>query len=307
LKQSPIFNPAISKEAVSELHSIVDVVRWGMSRFYEADLFFGHGTDNAWDEALSLVLHALHLPSDFSMELIDCRVTTTEKIAAIELFERRINERLPAPYITHKIFFAGLEFYVDQRVLIPRSPIAELIENSFSPWLRQEPRRILEIGTGSGCIAIACAMQFSDVVVDATDISKDALAVAKKNVDRYHLKDRVHLIEADLFPSSAKSYDLIISNPPYVSSEEMASLPPEYRHEPQVALAAGTDGLDIVTRILKHAGKYLDSEGILVVEVGNSEHALINRFPDLTFTWPEFKRGGGGVFVLDASQFKVRK
>jgi ribosomal protein L3 glutamine methyltransferase len=306
LKQPTISNPAVSKEAVSELHSIVDVARWGMSRFFEAEVFFGHGTDNAWDEALSLVLHALHLPSDFSMELIDCRVTTTEKQAAIELIERRINERLPAPYITHKIFFAGLEFYVDQRVLIPRSPIAELIENDFTPWLRREPLRILEIGTGSGCIAIACAMQFPEAVVDATDISKDALAVAKKNVDRYHLKDRVHLIEADLFPHGAKLYDLIISNPPYVSSEEMAALPPEYHHEPQVALAAGPDGLDIVSRILKQAGKYIDLDGILVVEVGNSEHALINRFPELTFTWPEFKRGGGGVFVLDASQLKAR-
>ena len=294
----------ILQDSFPELKSIVDIVRWGMSRFYEADLFFGHGTDNAWDEAWSLILHALHLPSDFSMELIDCRVTVIERMTAIGLIERRIKERLPAPYITNKIFFAGMEFYVDNRVLIPRSPIAELIENNFSPWLRRDPKRILEIGTGSACIAVACAMQFEEAIVDATDVSKDALKVAKKNVDRYHLKDRVHLIEADLFPKQPKTYDLIISNPPYVSTEEMAALPPEYRHEPMVALAAGEDGLDFVSRILKQAGKYLSDDGLLIVEVGNSEHALINRFPDLTFTWPEFKRGGGGVFVLDAAQLK---
>lgn len=291
----------------NELFTVRDFLRYATSRFQQAGLYFGHGTDNAWDEAAALVMHSLFLPHDISREVLDARLTTTEKTHLLELIEKRVEKRIPIPYLTHEAWFSGLSFYVDERVLIPRSPIAELIERQFVPWV--EPNRIekiLDLCTGSGCIAITTAKAFPEAEVDATDISDEALAVAKINVLRHGVEDQVHLHKADLFAGlPPKKYDLIISNPPYVSQQEMIDLPDEYHHEPALGLAAGQEGLDIVNRILKTAREYLAPHGVLIVEVGNSEYALAEAHPDLPFIWLEFERGGGGVFVLTAEQITV--
>jgi ribosomal protein L3 glutamine methyltransferase len=288
----------------SELKTIRDFVRFATSRFNEAGLYFGHGTDNAWDEAVALVFHSLHLPHNIDPTIFDANVTKHEQTMLSTLIDNRVEKRIPVPYLTHEAWFSGMPFYVDERVLIPRSPIAELIENQFEPWVRSdEVTDILDLCTGSGCIAIACAKAFPEAAVDASDISSDALAVAKINVLRHAVEDQVHLFESDLFKAiPPKKYDIIVSNPPYVSAEEMADLPAEYRHEPKLGLAAGTEGLDIVVRILRDAHTYLKPHGIIVIEVGNSEIALAERFPAMPFTWLEFQRGGGGVFLLTAKQ-----
>lgn len=287
------------------LLTLRDWLRWAMSRFHEAGLYYGHGTDNAWDEALALILHALHLPHDVQPAVLDARLTPKEQAAVLDLIERRTHERMPVPYLTHEAWFAGLSFYVDERVLIPRSPLGELIENHFEPWITFPPESILDLCTGSGCIAIACAKAFPEADVDASDISDDALAVAKINLTRHAMNDTVELVRSDLFRELApKKYDLIISNPPYVDREDMTSLPPEYRHEPASALAAGVDGLDIVMQILQQAGQYLAPEGTLIVETGNSEIALSEKLPNVPFTWLEFTRGGGGVFLLGAKELQ---
>lgn len=289
-------------EIIGQLHTLRDYVRWGASRFNESKLFFGHGTDNAVDEALQLVLHALHLAPGLPAELMHGSLTVSERRDVVELLERRITERIPAAYLTKEAWFAGLQFYVDERVLVPRSPIAELIGKGFEPWLQGEVTHILDIGTGSGCIAIACAYAFPDAEVDAVDISPDALAVARINIARHGLQEWVRPIESDLFSAlRGRCYDLIVSNPPYVGHAELEALPAEYHREPHLALAAGEQGLDVVIHILSVAADYLTTDGLLVMEVGNSEEALVERFPDVPFVWPDFSKGGGGVFLLESS------
>lgn len=288
---------------ITELMTIRDFLRWTVSRFNEEALCYGHGTENAWDEAIALILHTLHLPHDINPSILDAKLTASEREKIYQLIQRRIHERMPLPYLTHEAWFGGMTFYVDERVLIPRSPIAELIEQQFQPWLTDEPRSILDVCTGSGCIAIACAKAFPDAHIDATDISADALAVAKINVVRHEVEDQVNLHQIDLFNSlPARQYGLIVSNPPYVDEFDLSTLPEEYLHEPKLGLEAGKNGLDIVIRILQQAKAYLSPNGILVVEVGNSEHALADAFPEIPFTWLEFQRGGDGVFMLNYEQ-----
>ena len=266
-------------------------------------MFYGHGTDNAFDESAALVLHALNLDLDVGPAAYARHVSAAAQERAEALISRRIDERIPAVYLTNQTWFAGLPFHVDPRVLIPRSAIAELIERRFAPWIRAGVKRILDLGTGSGCIAIACAKAFPRARVDAADISKDALEVARINVRKHRLQRRVRLVESDHFTRLAKqTYDIIVSNPPYVGAREMRSLPPEYRYEPRIALAAGDSGLDSVRVILREASRHLRPRGLLVVEVGNTEAVVRKAFRDLPFIWLDFERGGGGVFLLTAEQ-----
>lgn len=292
--------------AYSELYTILDYIRYATSCFNEAGLYYGHGTDNAWDEACALILHSLHLPHHIPPVALNSHLTHDEKAKLMELVKKRTSKRIPVPYLTHEAWFSGLSFYVDERVLIPRSPIAELIENQFAPWIEADQvNRVLDLCTGSGCIAIACAKMFTEASIDASDISPDALAVAKINILRHDVENQVTLHEANLFDGLPnQQYDIIVSNPPYVSQTEMNALPQEYLHEPKMGLAAGKDGLDIVAKILEQAPNYLQPHGILIVEVGNSETALIERYPDLPFIWPEFEKGGGGIFLLTREQLK---
>ena len=293
-----------SEQALHSLSTITDFVRWGASRFGAAGLHYGHGTDNAVDEALVLVRHALNLGHDLPPEFYAARLTDAEKSAVLELIERRIVERIPAPYLTGEAWFAGLPFFVDSRVLIPRSPFAELIEGGFAPWLEADSvERVLDLCTGSGCIAIACALAFPAAEVDAVELSPEALDVARRNVERHGVGDQVALLEGDLWsPVAGRSYDLIVSNPPYVSDREMEVLPPEYAHEPELGLRSGPDGLDVVARIIAGARAHLRPGGVLVVEVGDSAEAVANAWPELPFTWLEFSRGGSGVFLLTAEE-----
>jgi ribosomal protein L3 glutamine methyltransferase len=290
-------------EAVSELCTLQDMIRWTVSRFNAAQLFYGHGTDNAWDEAVQLILPTLYLPIDIPSHVLNSRLTHTERTCVVERVVQRIHERKPVAYLTHKAWFCGLEFFVDERVLVPRSPIAELIENRFQPWLNTVPARILDLCTGSGCIAIACAHQFSAAEVDAVDISVDALAVAEINIQDHGLEQQVFPLRSDLFRDLPKEkYDLIVSNPPYVDQEDMDRLPAEFVHEPELGLAAGSDGLKLVRRILANAPDYLTEKGILICEVGNSMVHMIEQYPEIPFTWIDFAHGGHGVFMLTREQ-----
>ncbi|WP_432740282.1 50S ribosomal protein L3 N(5)-glutamine methyltransferase [Methylobacter sp. G7] len=291
-------------EALTTLSTIRDYIRWAASRFTEAEVSFGHGTTTALDEAAALVLHTIHQPYNLADAYLQSVLTLSERQAVIDIIDRRINERIPAAYLTHEAIFAGLSFYVDQRVLVPRSPIAELIEQRFSPWVEEDQVvRILDLCTGSGCIAIACAYAFADAYVDAVDLSADALAVAELNVAKHQLVDVVTLYQSDLFKELPDTrYDIIVSNPPYVSLEEWEQLPVEFRAEPDMGFKGGYSGLDIVLRILVEAGQYLTEQGILIVEVGSSAETLQNTFPDVPFFWLNFERGGDGVFLLTAEQ-----
>jgi ribosomal protein L3 glutamine methyltransferase len=291
----------------SELRTILDFIRWGASRFREAELTFAHGMSSPIDEAAYLVLYTLHLPIDTPSLYFPSTLTRTERDAVANIIEQRIETRKPAAYLTHEAWFLGLPFYVDERVLVPRSPIAEWIEKQFMPWLDPEQvTRVLDLCTGSGCIGIACSYAFPNAEVDLSDISPDALAVANLNIERHGMEGHVVAIESNLFENlSNQRYDLIVSNPPYVDAADMSDLAPEFLHEPQLGLAAGDDGLDLVHTILAEAGKHLTEQGILVVEVGNSQAALMNAYPDLDFHWLEFERGGGGIFLLNAEQLNT--
>lgn len=286
------------------LETIEDLIRWGASSFDAEGLFFGHGTDNALDESAALVFHALNLQYDIPAEYLQNRPSDKEKAAILELLQRRVDERKPAAYLTNKTYFSGLQFYVDESVLVPRSPIAELIENGFAPWI--DPERVtnvLDMCSGSGCIGIACAYSFPQAEVDLIDISPDAIKVADKNIQLHKVQSRVTAIQSDLFTRlDAKRYDVIVSNPPYVSSAEMLELPQEYHQEPALGLEAGDTGLDIVIPMLQQASSYLKPDGIIVVEVGLSADALQERFTRVPFLWLEFERGGEGVFMLTAEQ-----
>ncbi|EOH0514930.1 50S ribosomal protein L3 N(5)-glutamine methyltransferase [Vibrio fluvialis] len=290
-------------EAVSELHTLQDMIRWTVSRFNAANLFYGHGTDNAWDEAVHLILPTLYLPIDVPPHVLNSRLTSSERLRVVERVIKRIKDRTPVAYLTNKAWFCGLEFFVDERVLVPRSPIGELIQAQFEPWLVNEPSRIMDLCTGSGCIAIACAHAFPDAEVDAIDISADALQVAEQNIQDHGLEQQVFPIRSDLFRDLPKEqYDIIVTNPPYVDQEDMNSLPDEFKHEPELGLAAGTDGLKLVRRILANAPHYLTEKGILVCEVGNSMIHLMDQYPHIPFTWLEFENGGHGVFLLTREQ-----
>ena len=289
---------------LSEVKSLRDMIHFGASEFERAALYYGHGTDNALDEAATLAFFALSETPDYSDERLDLDLTE-ESINAIQvLFQKRINTRKPAAYLTHEAWFAGLDFYVNENVLVPRSPIAELIAEDFQPWIEPEKvNAILDLCTGSGCIAIACAMAFPNATVDAADISKAAIEVAEINKAKHNLEERLNIIESDLFSNlQGKRYDLIVSNPPYVDAEDMANLPDEYIHEPELGLTAGDDGLDLVIPMLRDAKYHLNPNGVLIIEVGNSEAALAERFPEVPFMWLSFEYGGEGVFMLDASE-----
>lgn len=292
------------EEVKGTLDTITDFIRFGASLFKQADLFYGHGNASAIDEAAFLVLHTLNLEPDTHSVYFASKLTDNEKQSVLDILFRRANDKTPAAYLTHEAWFAGMPFYVDERVLVPRSPIAELIEHHFEPWVQPEQvEQILDLCTGSGCIAIACAAYFPNAEVDAVDISEDALDVALQNIERHSMIDQVNIIQSDLFSNlQGKQYDIIVSNPPYVDAQDMADMPEEFRAEPELGLAAGEDGLDLVIPMLEQASKHLHPDGILIVEVGNSEYALQSRYPDLPFFWLEFKNGGQGIFLLTKEQ-----
>lgn len=299
--------PLFSNNVKNELHSLRDYIRFAMSQFGEHRVFFGHGTDNAWDEATQLVLAAVHLPWNTNPAVLDSRLAESEKERVLDFIKLRAVARKPLPYITKESWFCQLPFFVDERVLIPRSPIAELIQVEFSPWLREGPvARVLDLCTGSGCIGIACAYAFPDAEVDLADISEDAIDVAKINIEKHEMLEQVHAIKSDLFSAlKGKTYDLIVSNPPYVDASDLASMPQEYNHEPALALGSGADGLDITRRILREASDYLADNGLLVVEVGNSETHMMEQYPDLPVVWLEFEQGGNGVFAITAQELRA--
>ncbi|PTQ78107.1 [LSU ribosomal protein L3P]-glutamine N5-methyltransferase [Nitrosomonas oligotropha] len=292
-------------QAQAQLHTIRDLLRFAVSRFNKAGLHFGHGSATAYDEAAYLILKTLYLPLDQLEPFLDARVTDSECKQVLDIIERRVKDRIPAAYLTHEAWLGDFSFYVDERVIIPRSFIAELLQTQLAPWIA-EPDHIttaLDLCTGSGCLAILMAHAFENAHIDAADISPQALAVAHKNVQDYGLEYRIGLVESDLFSAlQGKRYDLIISNPPYVNAESMQQLPQEYRHEPENALASGEDGLDATRQILQQAVRHLTEDGILIVEIGHNRDAMERAFPQLPFTWLETSGGDEFVFLLQREQ-----
>ncbi|MBY0378045.1 MAG: 50S ribosomal protein L3 N(5)-glutamine methyltransferase [Gammaproteobacteria bacterium] len=288
-------------EIIDHLCTLGDFLRFAVSQASTADLYCGHGTLQIWDDMAALILGSLSLPIDSPSWIWGSRLLPHEKHHLLAQITCRIEQKVPVPYLTNEAWFAGLPFYVDERVLIPRSPFAQIIETQFAPWIAADAiHSVLEIGTGSACMAIATAFALPQAEIYALDISPDALAVAKVNVDKHRLSHQVHLLQSDVFSAIADTqrFDLIISNPPYVDGEDMQSLPAEYQHEPTLALAAGTDGLEVVRRILKGAAAHLNPQGVLMVEVGNSSGALVEAYPTLPFIWVELNEGDDGIFVL---------
>ncbi len=287
--------------SIDDLHTVRDYLRYVSSRFADSPLYFGHGTDNVWDESVQLVMRSLHLPLENNTLFLDARLTREERALILDRMQRRIDDRVPLAYLLGEAWFMGLPFHVDERVLVPRSPLGELIQGGLQPWLGNKPvGRILDLCTGSGCIGIAAASVFEDAEVDLADISTDALDVAAVNIDYHEVGDRVSTVRSDVFDGLEGRYDVILSNPPYVDADDIADMPAEYGHEPELGLAAGGDGLDIAHRILARAADYLNPSGLLIVEVGNSWVALQEAYPDMPFTWLEFENGGDGVFLLTA-------
>lgn len=284
---------------IDDLTTVRDYLRYAASRFSEAGLYYGHGTDNVWDEAVLLVMRSLHLPLENNTLFLDASLTRDERQVILERIQRRINERIPAAYLIGEAWFMGMPFRVDERVLVPRSPMAELLEAGLQPWLADHPvDRVLDLCTGSGCIGIGAATVFPQAQVDLSDVSEDALAVAQSNIEMHDLGDRVQALRSDLFDQIEGTYDVILSNPPYVDAEDMADMPEEFHHEPRLGLEAGHDGLALAHRILAQAADHLNPGGLLIVEVGNSCRALDDAYPQLPFTWLEFDNGGDGVFLL---------
>lgn len=290
--------------AKTELITVRDYLRYAVSRFNAADLFFGHGSDNAWDEAVYLTLHALNLPLDRLEPFLDARLLPHERELLLDLYNRRCQDRLPAAYLTHEAWLGEHRFYVDERVIVPRSFIAELLQEQLTPWI-DDPWSVtaaLDLCTGSGCLAILTALAFPEAEVDAVDLSQDAIAVAERNIADYHLTERVHPVLSDAFEKlHGKRYDLIISNPPYVDAKSVAALPAEYLHEPEMALGSGEDGLDFTRIILRDAKKHLTPDGILVVEIGHNREVLEDAYPTLPFTWLDTAAGDEFVFMLHAA------
>ncbi|SHF42675.1 [LSU ribosomal protein L3P]-glutamine N5-methyltransferase [Modicisalibacter ilicicola DSM 19980] len=292
------------EQLAAELVSLRDYLRWATSEFHASRVHFGHGTSSAWDEAVALVLGGLHLPWDVDPAVLDARLLGDERRRLVALVRGRIESRRPLAYLLGEAFFAGYPFQVDERVLIPRSPIAELIEHGFAAWFpAAPPARVLDVGTGSGCIGIATALHLPTARVDLVDISTEALEVAKANITLHDLGTRVRAVLSDLFDGvSGQRYDLIVANPPYVNARDLATMPAEFGHEPALALGAGRDGLDVVRRLLRDARQHLEDDGVLIVEVGNSDEQLESAFPEVPFLWLEFERGGHGVFALTARE-----
>lgn len=285
---------------MSELQSLRDWLRYAVTRLQQTEVFFGHGTDNALDEAYRLVFGVLSLPISQQRLFLDARLTLAEQQAMAKAIDQRTEDRIPTAYITGESWFCELPFKVTKDTLIPRSPIAELIDNQFQPWLIESPQRVLDLCTGSGCIGLAIAYYLPEAEVHLSDLSEAALAVAKANTQALGLEEQVSLWQSDLFAQiPSQCYDLIVTNPPYVDRPDMDSLPAEYRHEPVLALAAGEDGLSLVHGILAHSPEYLSAQGVLICEVGNSAQALQDCYPEVPFIWIEFERGGDGVFMLD--------
>ena len=292
-------------EISQQLHTVADFIRYAASEFNRAEVFFGHGHDNAWDEAITLIMFSLELPENLIENVMSCRITDEEKTQILSMISRRITEQIPAAYITNQAIFAQLPFFVDERVLVPRSPIGELIEKRFFPLIESDKSisHILDLCTGSGCIAVACASYFPEAEVDAVDLSIDALNVAQINIENHGLTEQVIPIQSDVFSGiKGQTYDLIVSNPPYVDQDDIDSLPTEFTHEPEMGLGCGLDGLDIVRQILAQSAEYLSDDGILICEVGNSQIHVEVTYPEVDFTWLTFERGGHGVFMLTKQQ-----